>query len=117
MSKFLKYFLHRAPWQKLPMMNRMYSSEFKSTDVDQDTQTLMRLTHTRCPQGVEILKKRHGLNTARALIEQLPQRKRKRRIMARALSLIQISFGLTSYDPMKALAHEHMRRTRRDGRR
>lgn len=108
----LKYLFHRPTWHKLPVLPRMYSTEFKLTDVDQDTQTLMRLTHTRCPQGVEVLKKRYGAATARDLIEQLPARRRPRRIKARLVGLFRRAFGLLPYDPMKSIAQQHMRRQR-----
>lgn len=115
--KLLRYLFHRPLWHKLPMMPRMYSSDYRIADVDSDTQTLMSLTHTRCPQGVELLKKRHGVKTSRELIEQLPQRRRKRRIARRVLSLLQSWFGFTSYDPARSLARQHQRIIVRDGKR
>lgn len=108
----IKYVLHRPTWHKLPVLPRMYSTEFKLSDVDRDTETLMRLTHTRCPQGVEVLKKRHGAATARILIEQLPARRRPRRIKARLVGLFRRAFGLMAYDPMKSIARKHMRKSR-----
>jgi len=111
--KGLKYIFHRPTWHKLPVLPRMYSTEFKLSDVDRDTQTLMQLTHTRCPQGVEVLKKRHGMSSARALIEQLPARRRPRRIGAKLLGLYRRAFGLTAYDPMVSYARQERRKMRR----
>ncbi len=108
----LKYIFHRPTWHKLPVLPRMYSTEFKLSDVDRDTQTLMQMTHTRCPQGVEVLKKRYGFKTSREMIEQLPARRRPRRIKSRLISLFRRAFGLLPYDPMKSIARQHMRKTR-----
>lgn len=113
MKGLIRYLLHRPTWQKLPVMPRMYSTDYSACDVDEDTQTLMRLTHTRCPQGVEVLKQRHGAKSARQLIEELPARRRKRHMVRRALALLQRALGLTSYDPMKRIYYEHRRATRR----
>lgn len=110
--KGVKYLFHRPTWHKLPVLPRMYSTEFKLTDVDRDIQTLMQMTHTRCPQGVEVLKKRHGAATARALIEQLPARRRPRRIKARLLGLYRRMFGLMAYDPARQYASQARRRSR-----
>lgn len=111
----LRYIFHRATWEKLPVLPRMYSSEYH--DVDRDTATLMQLTQTRCPQGVEILKKRYRAGSARELIEKLPSRHRKRRPLKRLVNLYRRAMGLTAYDPMKAYArqysHHHMRKGRR----
>lgn len=106
MKGLLKYLLHRPLSQRLPLLPRMYSSEFYIAEADRDTQTLMSLTHVRCPQGVEVLKRRYRTESARALIEHLPTRRRKRHIGRRALSLVQRTFGFTSYDPMKHIARQ-----------
>lgn len=108
----LKYIFHRATWEKLPVLPRMYSTEFKLSDVDRDTETLMQMTHTRCPQGVEVLKKRHGAKSARTLIEQLPARRRPRRIKSRIMGVFRRAFGLLPYDPMKSIARQYMRKAR-----
>lgn len=115
MSKknLIGFLFYRPTWQKLPPMPRMYSTEYQLSDVDEDTQTLMRMTHTRCPQGVEILKRRHGAKTAKALIDSLPRRRRPRRIGRRFGALIRSLLGLLPYDPMKSIYRQHLRQTRR----
>ena len=110
MKTLLRFLFYRPAWQKLPMMNRMYSSEFHPDQADQDIQTLMQLTHVRCPQGVEVLKDRHGASTARELIERLPARRRKLRPLKRVISLLQRLFGFTPYDPNIRLAKEYRQR-------
>lgn len=113
MKRLIKYLFHRPTWQKLPVLPHMYSAEYDTRGVDQDTATLMRLSHTRCPQGVEVLKRRHRLKTSRELIEQLPARRRRRRLGARVMALFRRWIGTTSYDPMRSIAQQHRRTTRR----
>lgn len=110
-NRLAHYLFHRPTWHKLPVMPRMYSTEYDPLSVDRDTQTLMRLTHTRCPQGVEVLKKRHGLKSSRALIDQLPRRRRKRRVGAKLMALFRRAFGLLPYDPMKGIARQYRGRS------
>ncbi len=112
MSKLFRYISYRPKWHNLPMMNRDYSTEYRPEDVDRETAMLMSMTHTRCPQGVEVLKRKHRAESAQELIRLLPPRKRPRRRLFRALSLVRRLFGLTAYDPMKQIAREHMRRAR-----
>lgn len=109
----LKYLLHRATWEKLPMLPRMYSTDYKPHEVDRQTATLMRLSHLRCPQGVRILMRRHRMTSKQELILYLPVRRRKRRILARLASIVRRELGVLPYDPMKSIAREHMRRGRR----
>lgn len=116
MSKVLKYLFHLAPWQKLPLLPNMYSTDFEARDVGQDVETLMKLGQTRCPQGVEVLKRRHNLKSSQALIEQLKPRRHKRRVGRRVLSFVQRCFGLSPHDPMRRLARGHQRISTRDGR-
>jgi hypothetical protein len=113
LSSLIKFLFHRPTWQKLPPLPRMYSVEYDVRDVDKDTSTLMRMTHTRCPQGVEILKKRHHAKTAKLLIAQLPARKRPRRIGKRLKALVRSTLGLTDYDPARTLYRQHLSETRR----
>jgi hypothetical protein len=115
-SKVLKYLFGLAPWQKLPMLPNMYSSDFETREVGQDVETLMKLGHTRCPQGVEVLKTRYNLKTSKDLIEQLRPRRHKRRVGRRVLSFFQRCFGLSPHDPMRRLARGHQRIITKDGR-
>jgi hypothetical protein len=117
MKGLIKYLFHRPTWQKLPVLPRMYSTEYDARVVDKDTSTLMMLTHTRCPQGVEVLKRRHHLKTSRELIEQLPARRRRRRPGARLMALFRRWLGTTPYDPMRSIAQQHRRVITWDGRR
>lgn len=112
MKHLLKYLLHRPTWQKLPVLPRMYSVEFDARTVDDDTATLMKLSHTRCPQGVDTLKRRHRIKTARELIEQLPPRRRRRRLGTRLMALFRYWLGTTQYDPMRSIARQYRRRSR-----
>lgn len=98
----LKYLLYRAAWQRLPMLPRMYSTDFDLRDVNRETETLMRMTHTRCPQGVNILIKRHRAADAHELIETLPPPMRKRRIGRRFAGMVRSFLGLTAYDPVRS---------------
>jgi len=109
----LKYLFYRSLWQRLPVLPRMYSTEYH--DVDRDTATLMQMTQTRCPQGVEVLKKRHNARTAQELIATLPARRRKRRPLRRLTNLYRRAMGLSDYDPMKRYARQysHQRKGRR----
>jgi hypothetical protein len=107
--KLLKYLWHMSTWQKLPMLPYMYSTEYELKNIDRDTEHLMSLTQTRCPQGVEILKRRYQTEQASDLIEKLPSRRRKRDVGARALALIRRAYGVTPYDPMKSIARRHMK--------
>lgn len=107
----LKYIFHRATWEKLPPIPREYSSDYDVNEVDRETALLMSLTHTRCPQGVELLKKKHRAS-ARELIHNLPMRRRPRRILSRVFSLYRRAFGLTAYDPTKRYYREHVRKGR-----
>lgn len=111
--KLFKYLLYRPTWQKLHMIPRQWASEYNARQVDRDTATLMQLTQVRSPQNVEILKRKHRANNARELIENLPARNRPRRVKSRALGLIRRALGLSSYDPMRQYARQHMRRGRR----
>ena len=112
----IQYLLHRATWEKLPPLPRMYSSEYQVAEVERDVEMLMRQTHARCPAGVKVLEQRYRLS-ARELIEQLPARRRKRRIGARAMAVLRRALGLMPYDPMKRFSYEHRHIARRDGRR
>ena len=110
----LRYIFHRATWEKLPMLPRMYSTEYH--DVDDDTATLMQMTQTRCPQGVEILKKRYGAATARELFDSLPSRHRKRQPLKKLINLYRRAMGITPYDPLKSYSRRygnHQRKGRR----
>jgi hypothetical protein len=111
--KLIRYLFHRPTWQRLHMIPRQYATEYTARDVDRDTATLMQLTQVRSPQNVEILKRKHRASSARHLIEILPSRRRPRHIQQRALALVRRVFGLTSYDPMRKIARQHMRRGRR----
>lgn len=113
MGSLFKYLFHRATWEKLPPMPRMYSTEYVSKEVDEDTQTIMRMTHVRCPQGVEVLKKRYRVKSSRQLIETLPKKKRPRRVLRRLKAIFRTAFGLLDYDPVKSIYQQHLRQTRR----
>lgn len=113
MGSLIKYLFHRPTWHKLPPMPRMYSTEYLPSNVDQDTQTIMRMTHTRCPQGVEILKKRYRVKSSRELIQRLPRKKRPRGVTRRLRNIFRTAFGLLDYDPMKSIYKQHLRQTRR----
>jgi hypothetical protein len=107
----LKYLFHRATWEKLPPIPREYSTEYDLDEVDRDTAVMMSLTHTRCPQGVRMLERKHS-KTAHQLIYELPRRRRPRRVLSRLANLYRRAMGITAYDPMKALYRQHMRRDR-----
>lgn len=111
MRKLVKYINHQPRWRKLPRMPRDYSTDWQAKDVDRETATLMMQSHTRCPQGVKVLEKRHN-SEARTLIRTLPPRRYKRDRRGRVLSLLRRVFGLMKYDPMQQYAREHERRTR-----
>lgn len=111
--KLFRYLLHRPTWHKLPMMPRQYSTEFDARKVDHDTALLMSMTHTRSPHGVKLLLRKYGAASARELMERLPARRRPRRLGARVMSMIRRAVGVTSYDPMREIARQHMRRGRR----
>lgn len=110
MSKLIKYLTHRSAWQKLPMLPRMMSTDFTPGEVDRETETLMRLTHTRCPQGVKILMTRHKASSPRELIDVLPAPYRKRRIRKRFVRLLQSVLGLSAYDPVRSEYRRSQRR-------
>ncbi len=63
----IQFLMHRATWEKLPVMPRHYSTEYKAKGMDQDTATLMKLSHIRsqhppaicCP--VAARRQRHAL--------------------------------------------------------
>lgn len=110
MKHLIKYLFHRPTWQKLPMMPRMYSVDFDARKVDEDTATLMKLSHTRCPQGVNTLKRRHRLKTTHELIERLPARRRRRRLNVRLMALFRHWLGTTKYDPMVSIAKKYRKR-------
>jgi hypothetical protein len=105
----LRYMIHLATWEKLPIMPRMYSVEYDARLLDRDTQTLMKMSHVRCPQGLELLKQRHRVNNATTLITLLPSRKRKRQPMRKLMSVMRHLTGTLPYDPMKQIARQHMR--------
>jgi hypothetical protein len=106
----LKTIFRRPRWHNLPMLPRMYSTEWEAPQVDRETARLMSLTQTRCPQGVEILKKRYRASSHSDLLQKLPTRKRKRQPLKRAGALVRRAFGLYQHDPMKSIARMHMRR-------
>jgi hypothetical protein len=106
----VKLLFKRPRWHNLPMLPRMYSTEWDASQVDRETATLMKLTQTRCPQGVEILKRRYRANTHQELLKRLPSRRRKRQPLGRAGALVRRAFGLSRHDPMKGVARRHMRR-------
>ena len=112
--KLLKYLLHRPTWQKLPLMPRSFSTDYRPGDVDADTAALMVASHTRCPQGAQLLKRRQGLGTARELIAHLPsRRRRRRRIGAKLMAALRRLAGTTPYDPMRSIVRRHQRMGRR----
>lgn len=113
MGSLFKYLFHRPTWHKLPPVPRMYSTEFLPSQVDQDTQTIMRMTHVRCPQGVEVLKQRYRVKSNRELIAKLPRKRRPRRVLKRLMNIFRTAFGLLDYDPMKSIYRQHLRQTRR----
>lgn len=108
-----QYLLHRPIWHRLPPMPRQWSSEYNGREVDHDVSTLMSMTHTRSPQGVKLLLKKHQVETPRELITLLPPRRRKRHILRRALALLRRAEGVTPYNPMVKIARQHIRRGRR----
>jgi hypothetical protein len=112
MKRLIHYLFHRPKWHKLPMIPRQFAVEFDPATVDADTQTLMRLTQIRSPQGVELLRKRWKAKDARALIDMLPSRKRRRRVGARLMGVIRTMAGTTPYDPMKSISRQHAKRRR-----
>ena len=112
-KSIVKYLLYRPKWQRLPRLPRMYSVEFDKRLADRETQTLMRQSHTRSPQGVDILKARHNKQTAIQLIRSLPPAKRTRQIKRRLRNLICVIFGLTFYDPARTLYERETRSSRR----
>jgi hypothetical protein len=112
-KSLITYLLHRPTWQKLPRLPRMYSVEFAPREVDEDTSTLMKMSHTRCPQGVEILKQRHSKTSARQLIRSLPPARRARQIRRRLQGLICGAFGVTTYDPALTLYRQEKPSKRR----
>lgn len=105
----LRYLFHRPTWHKLPMMPRSYSVDYDARQLDADTADLMRISHVRCPQGVELLKRRHNLSS-HELARQLHTRRRRRNVGARFMAVIRRAFGVTRYDPMRTIARQHMRR-------
>ena len=107
----LKYLFHKPTWQKLPMIPRSYSSVWDESEVDHDTAILMEVTQTRCPQGVEILVRKHK-KTARELSQTLKPRKHKRKPLGRIEYMVRSTFGLMQYDPMKSIARRHIRKER-----
>lgn len=105
----LRYLIHLPTWQKLPMLPRMYSTEYEPRDIDRDTEALMKVTHTRCPQGVKLLERRYHLS-AHELIDLLQPRHRKRDAFGRMVALVRRAYGVLPYDPMRKIARQHMRR-------
>lgn len=110
MRKLTRYLFRLKTWQKLPPIPRQYSTDWHAAEVDKDGRTLMSLTHTRSPQGVELLIKRHKAKDAHELIDKLPKRKRKRNVGKRAAALARRAFGLLPYDPMATYARKNKRR-------
>lgn len=113
MKRVLKYILHRPTWHKLPVLPRQYATDYDPALVDEDTATVMRLAHVRCPQGVEKVRRRHGARDTAELAAMLSWRHRPRYLKARALSMARTALGLTAYDPMKEIARQHRRKGRR----
>lgn len=116
MPNLIKALFHLATWQKLPMLPRTYSSDYELDEADRDVQMLMSLSHVRCPQGARVLERKHK-TPAHELIDQLPQRHRRRRPLKRAVGLIRRALGVTPYDPMRSIYLEHQRRMKYGGRR
>lgn len=115
MKSLIKFILHRPTWQKLPPLPRQYSVEFKLSEVTRDTETMMKLSHTRSPQGVKILEHRHG-QTVKRLIVVLPKRRRPRYIGRRFGALFRSIFGLMPYDPAQTIYQREKGGKRRDRR-
>jgi hypothetical protein len=107
----IKYLMHLATWQKLPKPPRAYSSEYELKAAGDDIETMMKLSHIRCPQGAEHLTRKHGL-PVRELIDRLPRSRYRRMIKRRLVWLICRATGTTPYDPMKRRAFEHRKRSR-----
>lgn len=105
MIRVIRYLLHFATWRKLPRLPRTYSSDYDRHAVDATVQTLMKLSHVRCPQDAEILARRHG-QTPKQLIEALPARRHHRHIWYRLRWMICRATGTTPYDPIKSHAQQ-----------
>lgn len=108
--RLLRYLFTLTKGERLPMLPTMYASEFESSKVDRDIETLMRLTQTRCPQGVEYLKRRYRAKDAWELIYILPPRRRRVDPGKRFMSILRRMFGTTSYNPMVKIARKELKR-------
>jgi hypothetical protein len=108
----LRALLYRPRWHRLPVLPRMNSVMWTPKDIDADTSRLMTLTQTRCPQGVELLKRRYKVKTAHELITVLPPRRRRRDLLARLVTLYRRAMGVMPYDPIKQFAPRARKRTR-----
>lgn len=113
MGNLIDYLRYQPVWRRLPRMPRMYSTEYDPKLLDHDTVTLMQQTHVRSPQGVEVLKRKHGAASARELVQSLPPARYQRHIRARFMGLIRRTLGLTSFDPMRTIYLQHRKQNRR----
>jgi len=100
--KLLKWLRHLSLSQRLPRIPRTYSTEYDSRAIDHDTSNLMRMTATRCPQGVDLLKRKHRAAAARDLVYGLPLQKPRRQ--NKLIPWIRGVFGTLGYNPMMRYA-------------
>lgn len=110
--KLLRYLFTLRTGEKLPLLPRLYASEFDPGKVDRDTATLMKLTQTRCPLGVEYLKRRYRVSSAYELIYVLPSRRRRAHPGKRFMAILRRMFGTTSYNPMVKIARQELKKGR-----
>jgi hypothetical protein len=107
--KLIRYLTHIKTSDRLPPLPRGYSTEFEMRQVADDEATLMKISAIRSPQNVDTLKRRHGAQNARELIDVLPRKHRPRR-GPRLLQLIRRIFGIAPYDPMRRIYFKHRKR-------
>jgi hypothetical protein len=108
MNRVIKFLVHLTVRQKLPLIPRTWSVDFKPEELGEDGETLMRLSAIRSPHGLALLQRRLNVETSRELVERLPIPRPRR--SNRVPSIVYHVFGTTPYDPMKKFRVKKNRR-------
>ncbi len=107
----IKYLRHVKTVDKLPRLPRMYSTDYETSELEEEEAQLMKITAVRSPQGARILERKFKAD-AKSLASSLPivpfRRKRDR-----VLPLIRKILGVLPYDPLQGDYRRHRAREKK----